>query len=214
MIGLNNIKTKMVAMAALILTVLLLVVSLASLLFQWNLVHSFSVELLVFPLLFEYTPLGLVFHNNIVYLSNPPFKLLMDLLFLAPYTLAILVAGPITVFSYPLDKIAGCEKFGEAKNCFKSLITRGVKREKRGVYGAVLIIIASYIVQLLTYFARYTSMPAGEFLYISYPYVYGIIGLVFAYSIMENIACKRQKRAENKQKTESTQSSYEEENRE
>jgi hypothetical protein len=205
MIGWNNAKTITVARVLLVLTVLLLAVSLSFLLFQWNLVHGYSVELSVFPLLFEYTPLGLVFLNNIVYLSNPPFKLLMDLLFLVPYTLAILVTGPITVFSYPLNKIAGCEKFGEAKNRVRSLITRDVKREKRGVYGAVLIIIIiiiSYAVQLLTYFIGYTSMPAGELLYLSYPYVYGIAGLVFAYSIMENVTRKSLQKAEHKQKTE------------
>jgi len=190
MIGWSNIETKTVARATLILTFLLLAVSLASLLFQWNLANGYSVEIFILPLLFEYTPLGLVILNKIVYFTNPTLKLIMDLLYLVPYTLAILVTGQITVFSYPLSKIAGCEKFGETKNRIRSIITQGVKRKKRGVNGIVLIIIVSYALELLIYFVGYTAMPAGGLLEVTYPLVYGIIGLGFAYSIMESVGRK------------------------
>lgn len=202
MIAWSNMKTKTVARATLILTVLLLAVSLYSLLLQWNLVNGYSIEIFVFPLLFEYTPLGLVFLNEIVYFTNPTFKLLMDLLYLVPFTLAILVTGPITVSSYPLSKIAGCEKFGEAKNWVRSIITRGLKRERRPFYAALLIIIFAYAVTLLSYFVGYTTVPAGDLLKVSYLLGNGILGLGFAYSIMEIVGRKNQQRAEDKQKTE------------
>jgi hypothetical protein len=129
MMGLDDVKTIMVARVSLMLTFLLLAVSLVSLLFQWYLVNGYSVEIFVFPLLFKYTPLGLVYLHSIIYFLNPVLKLQMDLLFLVP--LAILVTGPITAFSYPIGKIVGCEKFGEAKNRLGTIINQGVKGSKR-----------------------------------------------------------------------------------
>ncbi|MEM3562694.1 MAG: hypothetical protein QXS27_04150 [Candidatus Jordarchaeaceae archaeon] len=115
-------ETKAVATVTLVLTVLFLAVSLSSFLYHWLVVNGYNLDILVHMLLAS-NPLALVFLRNIVYLSNPMFRLTIDLLFLVPYTLAILVTGPITVFSFPLSKVAGCEKVGEAKNWLRTIIT-------------------------------------------------------------------------------------------
>lgn len=190
-------ETKAVATVTLVLTVLFLAVSLSSFLYHWMVVNGYNLDILVYMLLAS-TPLGLVFLSKIVYLSNPMFGLMMDLLFLVPYTLAVLVTGPITVFSLPLSKVAGCEKVGEAKNWLRTIITQGERREKRSVYAAIFIILILYAIVLLQYLFRYTTIPADSLLWISITYVYGSLSLVFANSIMERVVRKSQERAEDK----------------
>lgn len=183
-------ETRAVAAVTLVLTVLLLSVSLSSFLYHWMVVNGYNLDMFVRVLL-VYTPLGLVFLSNVVYLWNPMFRLMMDLLFLVPYTLAVLVTGPITVFSFPLSKVAGCEKFEEAKNWLRTIVTQGEKREKRSVYAAISIILILYAIVLLQYLFRYTTIPADSLLWISITFVYGILSLVSAISIMERVVRER-----------------------
>lgn len=204
----DKIQTKTLAGSTLIVTVVLFVVSFASIVFQWNLVKGYSLEALVSPLLLRYTPLvylysvlrftplGIVFLNEIVYLTNPTLKLLLDLLFLVPYTVAFLITGTITIFIHPLSEIPGFEKFGEAKNRIRSIITHGPKKQKRVTRVAVLTIIGLYATGLLTYILGYTSIPSGDYLKIVYLFFWAFVALGLAYSSMAGVGRMIKQRVE------------------
>lgn len=203
----GKIRSKTLVGSTLIVTVVLFVVSFASIAFQWNLVKGYSLEALVSPLLLRYTPLvylysvlrftplGIVFLNEIVYFTNFTLKLLLDLLFLVPYTVAF-ITGAITVLIHPLSETPGFEKFGEAKNRIRSIITHGPKKQKRVTRVAVLTIIGLYANALLTYILGYTSIPSGDYLKILYIFSWAFIGLGLAYGSMAGVGRLIKQRAE------------------
>lgn len=85
------------------------------------------------------------FFERPLYVINFATKFVLDFLFLVPYTLAILVTGPICIFISSLSGVSDYEKFNAA-NKFWSIATKVTREQRILLIGSIVIIVAFYVV--------------------------------------------------------------------
>ncbi|WXG40308.1 MAG: hypothetical protein WED07_05735 [Candidatus Freyarchaeum deiterrae] len=180
-------KTEVLAKIIGVLTVILLAVSLTFLVYQWYLINGLSVTVFVFPItIIKVNLLGVVFFEQPLYVTNFTTKFILDLLFLVPYTLAILVTGLIYVFISPFSGIAGYEKFGDVMNKIRFMITKNTGKQRTLIISGILIIIVFYAVAVVPFVASSKTILNFPLIILEL-FIDGVLGLTIAWMRLQKI---------------------------
>ncbi|MHA1362533.1 MAG: hypothetical protein ACTSP1_08355 [Candidatus Freyarchaeota archaeon] len=178
-----------------VLTVTLLAVSLTFLVYEWYLVNGLSVTVFVFPITrVEVNPLGVVFFEQPLCVTNTATKLLLDALFLIPYTVSILITGPIWILASPFRGTPGYEKFRDTLS-FWAAAAKGTREQRISIIGGVLIIVAFYLVAVLPFVADSMRGPfLSTFDILLLCFINGILGLTLGGMQLQRAYKKTQKK--------------------
>ena len=103
---------------------------------------------------------------TLVYVINFA-KFALDFLFLVPYTLAILVTGPICIFISSLSGVSDYEKFRNAANKFWSIATKGTREQRILLIGSIVIIVAFYVIAVFLSLTL-SATKVGRFLLLAH----------------------------------------------
>ena len=181
-------KMKILVKILVVLTVTLLAVSFTFLIYQWYLINGLSITIFVFPItVVKVNPLGVVFFEQPLYVTNFNTKLVLDLLFLVPYTLAILVTGPICIFIPPLSGVSDYGKFRDAANNFWSIITKGTRRQRILLIGSIVIILVLYVDAVFLLVVGSTTILLDPLGILLITFILGISGLTIAGALLQRI---------------------------
>ncbi|MEM3562695.1 MAG: hypothetical protein QXR19_05665 [Candidatus Jordarchaeaceae archaeon] len=171
-----------------VLTVILLAVSFAFLSYQWYKINGLSITMFLFPItVIKVNPLGVVFFEQPLYVINFTTKYVLDLLFLVPYTLAILVTGPICIFISLLGGVSYHEKYRNVANKFWSMATKGTREQRILLIGSIVIIVAFYVVAVFLSVIRSTTLLLEPLGILLITFILGIQGLTIAVTRLQKI---------------------------
>ncbi len=182
-------KMKVLVKILVVLTVILSAVSFTFLIYQWYLINGLSITLFVLPItVVKVNPLGVAFFEQPLYVTNPSTKLALDLLFLIPYSLSILVTGSILVFIFPFSGVAGYEKFRDAIKKFWTLTSKGTREQRKLIISGILIIAAYYLIPVSLYVIGSKTVFLSPVMILLVLFMLGISGLFTAMTRLQRIS--------------------------
>lgn len=179
-------KTATMVKVLAVLTVTFLAVSLTFLVYQWYLINGLSITIFVFPVtVVKVNPLGVVFFEQPLYVVSFTTKLVLGLLFLVPYTLAILVMGPICIFILSPSGVSGYTKFRDAVNNFQSII-KGTRKQKILLASGILTILALYTFTVVSLVINSKIILLEPIPILLILFLNGFLGLNIAGTLLQN----------------------------
>ncbi|MGQ9722528.1 MAG: hypothetical protein ACUVXA_14540 [Candidatus Jordarchaeum sp.] len=174
-------KMKILVKILVVLTVILLAVSFTFLIYQWYLINGLSITIFLFPItVVKVNPLGVVFFEQPLYVTNPSTKLALDLLFLVPYSLSILGTGFILVSISPFSGVAGYEKFRDAVKKLWTITSGGTREQRKLIISGILPLVALYLVAVSPFFIGSKTVFLSTVMILLPFFMNGIIGLAIA----------------------------------
>ena len=187
MVEWREVKTKTLTNILLVAALILLVVSIASIIFHAELIDYYS-YLLLSP-----TPLGVFYYAlivaykgqintviDVVAFMNPGVKLLLDLLYLLP-TLGVFLLSFIAVLCKNLSELSGCETF---QDVIDSVSFVREEREK----GELLINFNLVYILVFLHFLIYYALPVVNHLLIVISFLFLILTEWTAYNMATSLS--------------------------